>query len=270
LPLFFDRLGVRGRRVGAYGSPHFVIDPNSGTVMSKVLAMLGVEVLDAPPEGADVNIWHCFPHRPKPSVPNLINGRFMDFSKSGIDVAHRAVFGRGVCMKPDEIDPDTPYVVKSEEQAAHDGRILLGRVLVPYDWGKGRVVQRLIDNTTGDGEVMDIRAPVIGGDIPFVYLKTRRIDDRFSNANSMASMTRAENVLSAEEIGQVKQFCAVQHLDYGELDILRDNKDGLIWIVDVNSTPCGPPNGISKGESDLAVREIAFAFAARFFRTEAV
>jgi hypothetical protein len=38
----------------------------------------------------------------------------------------------------------------------------------------------------------------------------------------------------------------------------------LIWIVDVNNTPCGPPNGMNWGEHDLAVRETAIAFARQF------
>lgn len=49
-------------------------------------------------------------------------------------------------------------------------------------------------------------------------------------------------------------------LDYGELDILRNNLDGRIYVVDVNKTLWGPPqfnfkrpekNGNSKNKSML-------------------
>ena len=34
-------------------------------------------------------------------------------------------------------------------------------------------------------------------------------------------------------------------LDYAELDCLRDQKTEQLYIVDVNLTPNGPPNGLS-------------------------
>jgi hypothetical protein len=39
-------------------------------------------------------------------------------------------------------------------------------------------------------------------------------------------------------------------LDFGELDILRDNDDGRIYIVDVNNTPSGPRRGVHMQEAD--------------------
>jgi hypothetical protein len=54
------------------------------------------------------------------------------------------------------------------------------------------------------------------------------VERRFSNANSRASLARTETVLSSDEVAKILAFCDHLHLDYGELDILRDNGDGLI------------------------------------------
>jgi hypothetical protein len=53
-------------------------------------------------------------------------------------------------------------------------------------------------------------------------------------------------------------------LDYGELDLLRDRGDGRIYVVDVNSTPWGPPNHISEDQSRIAVARMASAFRQAF------
>jgi hypothetical protein len=48
-------------------------------------------------------------------------------------------------------------------------------------------------------------------------------------------------------------------IDYGEFDILRD-KDGRIYVVDVNNTPWGPPNGLPEFESNIALKRLVKSF----------
>ena len=49
-------------------------------------------------------------------------------------------------------------------------------------------------------------------------------------------------------------------IDYGELDILRDNNDGRIYIVDANNTPSGPPNGLTDVQECLALHRMVYPF----------
>ena len=249
--------------VGIFGNTRYALDLGAGSALSKMLAVLGVTTLERP-DRASVNLWFCHPTNPKPVRDDLLNGAFLDASKSAIDVAHRAVFGRGVCVARDEINPSSEYVVKSEKQAAHDGRVKTGREITGADYAAGVVVQRLIDNRIDSLNVQDIRVPYIGGDIPFAYLKTRPIGDRFSNGNKTTCVVGLRHVLSDDEAEQVRQFCKYLSVDYAELDVLRDRRDGAIWIADVNNTPSGPPNGLSRGESEFAVREMALTFFSRF------
>jgi len=53
-------------------------------------------------------------------------------------------------------------------------------------------------------------------------------------------------------------------LDYGELDVLRDNDNGKIYIVDVSNTPWGPPNNISNKEGKIALIKLADTFRKGF------
>lgn len=53
-------------------------------------------------------------------------------------------------------------------------------------------------------------------------------------------------------------------LDFGELDIIRDNADGGIYIIDVNKTPWGPPNHILPWQEDRCIEDLAGAFEESF------
>lgn len=259
---------LKGVKVGLFGNARFARDTTIGTCMSKILACLGVETIDEPKntDHTKINIWHCFPHKEKPQgYQNTVNFNLMDISKSGIDEAHRSVFGRAVCVTEQEIVDDVQYVIKSEENAAHDGKIVFGRDVLKMDTS-GSVVQRLIDNRLNESHVLDLRVPVIGGTIPHVILKRRPISNRFSNSNISATLTRTENIFSEEEKDSIIKFCRYVKAEYCELDILRDATEGKIWVVDVNNTPAGPPNGMTQSEQNLATREQAIAFYNEFLR----
>ena len=62
----------------------------------------------------------------------------------------------------------------------------------------------------------------------------------------------------------IDSFCADFQLDFGELDILRDNKTQRIYIIDVNKTPYSPPADLPKNEKRIVVNKIAHAFKSEF------
>jgi hypothetical protein len=55
-------------------------------------------------------------------------------------------------------------------------------------------------------------------------------------------------------------------LEFGELDILRDNLSQKIYILDVNNTPSGPPNHIKKGDYWKALDLIKVTIVKNFLR----
>jgi hypothetical protein len=54
--------------------------------------------------------------------------------------------------------------------------------------------------------------------------------------------------------------------DFCEFDVLRDNHSKLIYIIDVNKTPYGPPNGLSSEETKKAVDLLTKSFVKAFRR----
>ena len=56
------------------------------------------------------------------------------------------------------------------------------------------------------------------------------------------------------EIVLINKFCESFGLEYGEIDVVRDFSSGNIYILDVNKTPWGPPNGLSISTQNIAVR----------------
>ncbi|OBF40820.1 hypothetical protein A5724_07135 [Mycobacterium sp. ACS1612] len=189
----------------------------------------------------------------------VVNEGCDDISKVKVEAVFRQVFGYATF-----VDPETHVglcVMKSNDNAMHDGEV----VECPTSATRHDVVyQKLINNTAGDDDVLDIRVPVINGELPFVYLKYRRMRYRFSNMNARATMASTDSVFTTDEITKIKQFAKKLGLDFGELDVLRDVDDGTIYIVDVNNTPCGPPNHLGKAESAHAIELLSKAFDTAF------
>ena len=189
---------------------------------------------------------------PPPKGRNL-NGHCTDISKSYVAQTFLDIFGYNLA-----IDPATatgPYLEKGEENGIHDAEIRKS----PKTAEPGRVYQKLIDNRTKNGTVLDYRCPTVFGDIPLVFLKERPIGKRFDNLNTRVRMADTQACFSAEELTQIKAFCAAMDLDWGGLDILRHAADNKIYIVDVNKTDMGPPLSLPIKDKLLAVKTLGQA-----------
>jgi hypothetical protein len=191
----------------------------------------------------------------------VINARCADIGKDRVARVFEETFGY-----PLFIDPRVhtgPAVAKSVGNGRHDGRI----VDCPIEAAEpGLVYQRLIRNSIDGRHAQDIRTPIIGGQIPFVYIKERPLEARFANDNSRCLFLETGEALSPEEVERVQAFVAAMRLDVGSLDILRDRETGRIYIVDVNKTCMGPPVILNLRDKFRAVHRMAGAFKA-YIRT---
>jgi hypothetical protein len=186
-----------------------------------------------------------------------LNGGLCDTSKRNVERVFAQVFGYALA-----VDPTTHQglcVAKSDRHnSSHDGRVIECPI---SEADPGLAYERLIDNRTDGGAVEDLRVPVVGGEIPFVYRKHRPFCDRFSNTNLWVGLATAEQVLSEGERELLRVFCRAMGLDLGELDVLRDASDTRIYVVDVNPTAWGPPRPLQTAEAIRAVRTYAAALA---------
>jgi len=187
----------------------------------------------------------------------IINATSVDISKQAVGEAFANVFGYAL-----EVDP-TQYhgqiVEKSNKNATHDGRVIEGPI-PQEDVRAGCVYQNAIDNTSDkDGLVIDYRVPIHGDQIPLVYLKYRPTETRFSNKNIFVILEEPSAMFSTAESDKLLCMARKMGIDYGEFDVLRD-KDGRIYVVDVNNTPWGPPNGLPEFETKIALKRLVKSF----------
>ena len=194
--------------------------------------------------------------RRAPSSRTALNVGCYDIRKSVVTRIFEETFGYGLA-----VDPRVhrgPAVEKSEGNGKHDGRT----VTCPIDQPRfGMVYQKLVDNTFDGVEHVDIRTPIVGGRIPFVYLKRRSRDARFTNDNTHVDIAAADTMLSQDEQTKIAAFASAIGLDFGGLDVLRDRDDGRIYIVDANKTDMGPPSAMTAADKLAAIRGLAAAFA---------
>lgn len=187
----------------------------------------------------------------------VLNADSTDISKARVQRLFRDVFGYDLGVDP------TVYqgavLKKSNDNCAHDGEIVRCP-LSPEALEPGFVYEKVIDIQTSDGHFKDHRVPVYGGQIPLVYLKYRPPHDRYKSV-SHSEIKRPSEVFSAGEIEKILQFASQMGVDFAELDVLRDNGDGRIYIVDVNNTPSGPLAGVTASQQRQALSILAPAFA---------
>jgi hypothetical protein len=188
----------------------------------------------------------------------VLNAGCTDISKTTVDRIHLEIFGYNTF-----IDPKTHHgqaVEKSDINALHDGSI----VRCPLHETKANAVYQLvIDNSIGL-EFIDYRVPVIGQTIPLVYAKYKHEEVRFTNDVHRSELMEVDANFSTEEQSQIIQFAQAMRADFCELDILRDNASGKIYVIDVNKTPYGPPKGLGKRNNLRAISRLSEAFKRAF------
>ena len=250
---------VKGREPRARIS-FFPRKPHSYYAIWPVCQLADIKIVNDPAE-ADLHFYfedREFLTAPRQAPSNRVafNIGCHDIRKSVVARVFEEVFGYSLA-----IDPQTYQgcaVEKSERNGTHDGRIVQCPITAP---DRTRVYQRLIDNTYDGKEFIDIRAPIVGGVVPFVYLKRRTRDLRFSNDNHRVDLVAADAVLSKDEQHKITEFAKAMALDFGGLDVLRNREDGRIYVVDVNKTDMGPPSALSGAGKMKAMRGLADAFA---------
>jgi hypothetical protein len=276
---YFSLLAVyllrRALRGGTAPELHFYPQiPDAEYTIWKVCALLGLRRSRLRPGAKIVYVFDdndLEPKRVSELTPVIeacpdrtINLRCTDISKTAVARAFEEAFGYGI-----ELDPTTyigSIVEKSDANARHDGRVIEGPVTTV---DPERVYQRVIDNERPTGLVEDIRVPVVGSSVPFVYLKYRPIETRFSNENKFVRLEQCRNVLSSDEVERVLTVCRRMGLDCGELDAVRDGATSRLYILDVNKTCWGPPNHLGLFDCYRATWRLARAFKANFLSPEA-
>ncbi len=188
----------------------------------------------------------------------LVNFGCNDISKSVVAQAFECAAGYGLA-----VDPRTysgAMVEKSEKNACHDGRIIEG----PMEPLEDKTYQVLVDNEIEGGLIEDLRACICGGKPAVVFRKRRPIGRRFLNENAEVLLDTPENCYTPDEIAVISRFADEIGLEWGGVDVLRDNASGKIYIVDANKTDMGPPVALKLGDKLKSTRRMAKALMTAF------
>ena len=163
----------------------------------------------------------------------VLNRNLCDISKSYVDSVFTEVFGYSSMANTDAYG----YCVrKSERQSAHDGEI----VKTPCKREPGYVYQKLIDNRIAVDMVYDIRVLIFLGKIPIVFIKSKSVEGSFEHTKAIKKKYWVADVgefITPEEQSLIISFCEKIGMDLGEIDALRDNSTGLLYLTDLNHTP---------------------------------
>lgn len=196
-------------------------------------------VRGAPPSGLDAR---------------AINGGLRDISKRHVNEVHGRIFGYDLDPEPGAAE----LVEKSDDNAAHDGRVIDRPSGLP-----GVVTQRLVDNRLTDHVVVDHRVCVMNGRIVYDILRLRPVHDRFRHvsANRLALVVEPSGEFSDAEQASMIAMAEAMGADWADLDVLRDRNSGRVYVVDVNGTPAAPSDGLRDLElaSYWRLQEAGFA-----------
>lgn len=231
--------------------------PSRRTALYRMCRELGWELTNRPRRQAVVHLRFedaTEKHTARPAwwPEEAWNERCNDIRKSTLDAAHAAVLGYGVAVDP---TAHAGWMLeKGDGNALHDGREVQGPIaaLAP-----GKVYQRIIDNRAPDGRPVDLRLVFIRGAFPAVYRKYKPEDARYTNETTEVVLGEVHAAFTATELKRVSALMAALHVDYAELDCLRDRSDGRLYVVDVNPTPWGPPAGLNAADAAVAVAACA-------------
>ena len=243
--------------------------PKTYHTLYKICAELGWKITNNPKSNFDTCIF--FEDTTKRTVPEVlrtisktkpvINIQSVDISKKHVDEVFEQVFGYAMSVNPETYTG--ACVRKSDTNAVHDGKV----IECPTPREKGYVYQKLIDTKQNNGKAMDLRLHVFNGNVSIVLKRYKNPNDIF-NITVDAMFADLKEVLNEKELEHIETFCTTLGIDYGELDALRDNTDGKLYIVDANNTPAGPIGPLYNNPEDYSrwFKEVAEEVKKSFLR----
>lgn len=191
----------------------------------------------------------------------VLNARCTDIRKSTVGAHFQAVFGYRL-----EVDPlryQGTLLRKSEANGRHDAVLMQG----PLERADaGFVYQRVVTSSRPQG-LAEWRVLIAGANVAAVYCLYQPPADRFTYFSVHAERVAPCQAFSTDELAGIARFCSQIGLDFGALDVLRDDADGRMYIADCNKTPTGPSEKLPLADQYRIVRDVARAFERAYLRT---
>ncbi len=231
--------------------------PSKKTTIYKIARKNRLSIRQASSSNDVVKIWFEDQTKTDFELPNhaseILNGHCSDISKKNVEHIQKIIFGYGM-----EVNPKTHQgkcVVKSDENAVHDGQI----IQCPIDYFDEKKVYQIVINNKENESFFDYRVAIMQDEIIIVYKKYKTEEKRFTNDTYRAIICEIENI--PQEIQKlIVDFCNKIQCDFCELDVLFDQDSKKWFVIDVNKTPYGPPASLSSLEKEKAVNILSDGF----------
>jgi O-antigen/teichoic acid export membrane protein len=226
--------------------------PKTYHTLYKICNYLGWDITTNPKKHADIRIFFEDTTFRKANATlrelhkkyPVLNIDCEDISKKHVEEIFSEVFKYQM-----SVDPRTHQgtcVRKSNINAVHDGTVRT----CPCEPEEGYIYQKLIPTHDQKGRATDLRLNVFKDSIPVALKRYKNANDIF-NITVDAEFCSVDEILSKDEQEKILLLCQKMGLDYGEIDALRSNDDGKLYVVDVNNTPAGPIGPIYNNNTDL-------------------
>ena len=196
-------------------------------------------------------------------LPEKLDGLRVNHECANISKQYVADLFEDVFGYPLTIDPTShrgKAIRKSQHNGAHDG-VVIECPIKQEDVLPGYAYQKLVNSTKDGARTEDLRIAYVFGRIPVVFHKYKAINKRFGTEYLNVILKEASEAFSSEEIERIIAYCRKIGLDFGAVNVMRDEDDGRIYIVDVNKT-CMPVLTLPFGQQIKAYRRISDAFMA--------
>jgi hypothetical protein len=225
--------------------------------LAHVMRRLGWRIAPFPGQAELSVAWHTGtwvkPADARRLPVDALNRRCVDVGKSTVDRLWAEAAGYSISVDPRSWRGQ--MVVKPIANAVRGGQLIEG----PLKRTREDVVyQRLVDSRQGD-RIHSTRVVIIAGRVVGAYEKWRPYPHWFRGPELTLPRPPADLYSQAEQ-DQLLRFAELIGLDYGELDVLRDNDSALIYVVDANRTPVRPKGlPVEREEEWFAPMTAAFA-----------
>ena len=159
----------------------------------------------------------------------VINGRCNNVLKDYVDRVWGDVYG--CCLTVNPLIHNGYCIEKPLTQGTNSGNV----ILCPHEKSQDKIYLRWVDTRDENGSLNDYRVVICDGEIVLVLIKKKQYDSFFSFDMKNFIQRPWEELFSVTEKNHILEFSDIVGLDFGEIDVLRSNFDGKIYVVDVNN-----------------------------------
>jgi len=191
----------------------------------------------------------------------VINIDFLDISKEKVDRVFTRIFGYSSFINP--LSYSGKALKKSNENALKDCTIIECPI---KNTEPGYVYQKFYNNEIKPGILEEFRFIIINNKTSYIYARHYGPDDLFIGLQAKYIHCNPQEHFSKDELLKIDQLIKEFNLDYGELDVMRDQDDQKLYVIDVNTTPGQSPSSHNDDQTTREVYEILTKKIQQYFQ----